>query len=80
MVLAMITGNLESQSGFKGRKRKYYMRFDLFKLHDPVLDDGPRKWISGSGSHLQEALRELIKKLVKQGWSKRTLQASDGTF
>jgi len=49
------------------------MQLDLFKLHDPVLDNKPRKWIVAKGQKLEQNLSELIEKLIARGWNKTRL-------
>ncbi len=49
------------------------MQLDLFTLHDPLLDDAPRKWIAGKGKELKQALGELIDEIAARGLSKAKL-------
>ncbi|MBN2067868.1 MAG: hypothetical protein JW744_05355 [Candidatus Diapherotrites archaeon] len=50
-----------------------YMRLDLFKLHNPKLDNKPKKWIVAKGKNLKQNLGGCIEELTVQGWTKPKL-------
>lgn len=49
------------------------MQINLFKLHDPVRDDKPKKWICANGKRLKEELHKIIDSLTQNKISRTTL-------
>ncbi|MFH1391376.1 MAG: hypothetical protein ABIH20_03640 [Candidatus Diapherotrites archaeon] len=50
----------QSVSGKEARGMENTPKIDLFKLHDPKVDDKPKKWICANGAELKQELKNLI--------------------